>query len=232
VPVAMAFAVLRVGGSATSLGIVLLTGTVAGLASYQVAGVWADRLSRRNLMLTADLVRLVVEAAVAALLLTGHARIWQLAVASALVSIGTAFEGPASVSLVPELVAASQLQQANSLLQMSVSGSGVLGPALSGIIVAAVGPGWAFVLDAASFAGSAAFLLAMAPTGRPQAEHQHFLADLAAGWREVASRSWAWSTLAGNAVSNMGFAVFEVLSPVVLCSGSAARRAGALCPAA
>lgn len=51
--------------------------------------------------------------------------------------------------------------------------------------------------------------------GRPQAEHKHFLADLAAGWREVASRSWAWSTLAGNAVSNMGFAVFEVLGPVV-----------------
>src|SRR5690348_1497938 len=211
----MAFAVLQVGGSATSLGIVLLTGTVAGLASYQVAGVWADRVSRRNLMLTADLVRLVVEAAVAALLLTGHAKIWQLAVASALVSIGTAFEGPASVSLVPELVAASQLQQANSLLQLSVSGSGVLGPALSGIMVAAVGPGWAFVLDAATFAGSAAFLLAMAPTGRPQAEHQHFLADLAAGWREVASRSWAWFTLVGNAVSNMGFAVFEVLGPVV-----------------
>lgn len=39
-------------------------------------------------------------------------------------------------------------------------------------------------------------------TRRPQAERQHFLADLAAGWREVASRSWAWFTLAGNAVSN------------------------------
>ena len=96
----MAFAVLRVGGNATSLGIVLLVGTVAGLASYQVAGVWADRLSRRNLMLTADLVRLAVEAGVAALLLTGHARIWELALASAIVAIGTAFEGPASVSLV------------------------------------------------------------------------------------------------------------------------------------
>jgi hypothetical protein len=42
----MAFAALRVGGNATSLGIVLLVGTVAGLASYQVAGVWADRLIR------------------------------------------------------------------------------------------------------------------------------------------------------------------------------------------
>jgi len=59
VPVAIAFAVLHVGGNATSLGIVLLVGTVAGLASYQVAGVWADRLSRRNLMLTADLAHRV-----------------------------------------------------------------------------------------------------------------------------------------------------------------------------
>jgi MFS family permease len=166
-------------------------------------------------MLSADLLRLVVEAAVAALLLTGHARVWELAVASAFVSIGTAFEGPASTSLVPELVPADKLQQANSLLQMSVSGSAVLGPALSGLMVAAIGPGWAFVLDAASFAGSAAFLVAMAPSGRPQAEHQHFLADLAAGWREVASRSWAWSTLICNAVSNMGLAVFIVLGPVL-----------------
>ena len=221
VPVAMAFAVLRVGGSATSLGVVLLVGTVAGLASYQVAGVWADRLSRRNLMLSADLVRLAVEAAIAALLLTGHARIWELAVASAVVSIGTAFEGPAATSLVPEVVPTDKLQQANSLLSMSVSGSSVVGPAVSGIMVAAVGPGWAFALDAASFAGSAAFLLAMTPAGRPQAAHQHFLADLATGWREVISRSWVWSTLIGNAVSNMAFAVFEVLGPVL-----AVRRLG------
>lgn len=218
----MAFAVLRVGGNATSLGIVLLVGTVAGLASYQVAGVWADRLSRRNLMLTADLVRLAVEAGVAALLLTGHARIWELALASAMVSMGTAFEGPAAVSLVPEVVPTGKLQQANSLLSMSVSGSAVLGPAVSGIMVAAVGPGWAFALDAASFAGSAAFLIPMASAGRPpQASHEHFLADLATGWREVISRNWAWSTLIGNALSNMAFAVFMVLGPVL-----AVRRLG------
>ena len=221
VPVAMAFAVLRIGGNATSLGIVLLVGTVAGLASYQVAGVWADRLSRRNLMLTADLVRLVVEAGVAALLLTGHATIWELAVGSAVVSIGTAFEGPASISLVPEVVSTDKLQKANSLLSMSVSGSSVLGPAVSGIMVAAVGPGWAFALDAASFAGSAGFLVVMAPLGRPQASHEHFLADLATGWREVISRDWAWSTLIGNALSNMAFAVFMVLGPVL-----AVRRLG------
>jgi len=217
----MAFAVLGIGGNATSLGIVLLVGTVAGLAAYQVAGVWADRLARRNLMLAADVARLAVEAAIAALLLTGHALIWELAVASAIVAIGTAFERPASISLVAEIVQPNKLQQANSLLSMSSNGAAVVGPALSGIMIAAVGPGWAFVLDAASFAGSAAFLLAMASTGRPRAEHQHFLADLVTGWREVVARSWAWSTLIGNAVSNMAFAVFEVLGPVL-----ALRRLG------
>ncbi len=69
-PVALAFAVLGIGGTATSPGLVLLAGTLAGLISYLVAGVWAD-LSRRTLMLAADAVRLIVEAAVAVLLLTG-----------------------------------------------------------------------------------------------------------------------------------------------------------------
>ena len=215
VPVALAFAVLGIGGNATSLGLVLLVGTIAGLLSYQVAGVWADRLSRRNLMLAADLLRLLTEAAVAALLLTRHARIWELAIASALIAIGTAFEGPASTGLVAEIVAPDRLQKANSLLSVSTSGSSVIGPALSGLLVAAAGPGWAFAVDAVSFAGSAAFLLLMPALGRVHAERQRFFTELAAGWREVVSRSWAWSTLIGNAFSNMTFAIFLVLGPVL-----------------
>jgi MFS family permease len=215
VPVALAFAVLGIGGTATSLGLVLLAGTVAGLASYQVAGVWADRLSRRNLMLTADLVRLVVEAGVAVLLLTRNARIWELAVASALLAIATAFEGPASTGLVAEIVAPERLQSANSLLSISNSGASVVGPALSGLLVATAGPGWAFAVDAASFAGSAVFLLRVPARHREPAPRQHFLAELAAGWREVSSRNWAWSTLIGNAFSNMTFAIFLVLGPVL-----------------
>jgi MFS family permease len=150
VTVAMAFAVLGIGGNATSLGLVLLVGTVAGAASFQIAGVWADRLPRRNLMLAADLVRLVVEAAVAVLLLTGHARIWELAGGNALVSMATAFFNPASTSLVAEMVRPERLQKANSFLSVSSSASSVVGPALSGVLVAAAGSGWAFV-DSASF---------------------------------------------------------------------------------
>jgi MFS family permease len=116
---------------------------------------------------------------------------------------------------VAEIVAPDRLQKANSLLSVSTSGSSVIGPALSGLLVAAAGPGWAFAVDAVSFAGSAAFLLLMSALGRVHAERQPFFTELAAGWREVASRSWAWSTLIGNAFSNMTFAIFLVLGPVL-----------------
>jgi MFS family permease len=215
VPVALAFAVLGIGGSATSLGLVLLAGTLAGLASYLVAGVWADRLSRRNLMLAADLIRMLTEVGVAVLLLSRRARIWELALAAVMIAIASAFEGPASTGLVAEIVAPDRLQKANSLLSVSVSGAAVVGPALSGVLVAAAGAGWAFAVDAASFAGSAAFLLAMPPLGRVPAARQRFFRELAEGWLEMASRSWAWSTLIGNAASNMSFAVFLVLGPVL-----------------
>src|SRR5260370_4670818 len=92
VPVALAFAVLGNGGNATSLGLVLLAGAVAGVASYQVAGVWADRLPRRNLMLSADIMRMLVEVAVAVLLFTRPAQIWELVAASALTGIASAVE--------------------------------------------------------------------------------------------------------------------------------------------
>lgn len=215
VSVALAFAVLGIGGNATSLGLVLLAGAVAGVASYQIAGVWADRLSRRNLMLGADIVRMLVEAVVAVLLFTRQAQIWELGAASALMAVASAVEVTAAVGLIAQIVPPDRLQKANSLLSVSNSGASVAGPALSGLLVAAAGTGWAFTVDAVSFAGSAAFLLAMPALGKVHAERQRFIAELAAGWREVTSRSWAWSTLIGNAFSNMAFAILLVLGPVV-----------------
>jgi MFS family permease len=194
---------------------VLLAGAVAGVASYQVAGVWADRLSRRNLMLGADITRMLVEVTVAVLLFTRRAQIWELGAASALIEIASAVEATAAVGLIAQIVPPDRLQKANSLLSVSNSGASVAGPALSGLLVAAAGTGWAFTVDAASFAGSAALLLAMPALGKVHTERQRFFAELAAGWREVTSRSWAWSTLIGNAFSNMSFAVFLVLGPVV-----------------
>jgi MFS-type transporter involved in bile tolerance (Atg22 family) len=78
-PVAIAFAVLDLTGSATDLGIVLAAHSLLITALVLVGGVWADRVSPRLAMLRADLVRMVVVGAIAALLITGVAEIWQLA---------------------------------------------------------------------------------------------------------------------------------------------------------
>lgn len=215
VPVALAFAVLGLGGTATSLGLVLLTGTVAGLAAYLAGGVWADRVSRRNLMLLSDAVRLVTESAVAVLLLTHHARIWELACAYAITQVASSFFDPASTGLVAQIVKPGQLHQANSLLFISQNAASVVGPAVSGLLIATAGAGWAFAVDAASFAGSAAFLLGLAAAGPARTQRQRFAAELARGWREVASRTWAWATLICNTAENMAFAILLVLGPVL-----------------
>ncbi len=73
--IALAFAVLRIGGSATQLGLVLAAGVVSQVAFFLVGGVWADRLPRQRVMLASDWVRAAAHAAIGALLLTGHARL-------------------------------------------------------------------------------------------------------------------------------------------------------------
>jgi MFS family permease len=101
VQIALIFAILHIGGSASDIGVVLAVQTVARVAFLLVGGVWADRLLRQHVMLTADGVRGVVQATLAALLLSEHADIWELAAGGALYGAATSFFNPASTALVP-----------------------------------------------------------------------------------------------------------------------------------
>src|SRR5687767_5575398 len=102
--VAVAFAALKIGGSPTALGLVFAANLVPRAALMLVGGVWADRLPRQWVMLTSDLVRGMSQAAGAALLLTGAAELWHLAVIAALHGAGVAFFVPASSGIVPDTV--------------------------------------------------------------------------------------------------------------------------------
>jgi hypothetical protein len=194
VPVALSFAVLDLTGSVSDLGYVLAAGTVSLVALLLAGGVVADRLSRRHLMIAADVIRLGAQAVVAALLLTGTAQIWELLVLEAVRGGASAFFGPASTGLVPQIVAPEALQQANALRGLTMSVGGILGPAIAGALVVVGSPGWAIAADAASFGISALFLWrvhapALDRTGPPAT----FVADLLHGWREFRSRTWLWS---------------------------------------
>jgi MFS family permease len=213
--VALAFAVFQIGGGATQLGIVLASLTLGRTAFVLVGGVWADRLPRRLVMLTCDAIRAVVQAVVAVALLTGAAEIWMLAVTSFVFGSASAFFLPAATGLVPETISPGRLQQANALLALSRSSVQVVGPAVSGLIVAAAEPGWVFAIDAVTFVASAAFLsvLPIAPTER--LERRPFLHELAEGARDTWSRGWMRVGLALTAVTILGIATFLVLGPVV-----------------
>ena len=100
VTVALAFAVLDLTGSATDLGIVLAARTVAQVLVMLVGGVVADRLSRRSVMIAADLGRFVSQATIGILLATKHATVAELAVSQVLLGIGSSFFIPASSGLI------------------------------------------------------------------------------------------------------------------------------------
>jgi len=214
--VALAFAVLALTGSAIDLGLVLAANALPRVILLLVGGVWADRLPRQLVMVGCDVVRGLLQAALAILFLTGTAELWHFLLAAVLNGAASAFFIPAANGLMPQVISAPRLQQANALMNLSQSLTWVLGPTLSGLIVATGGPGWVFAIDAVSFGVSTVSLLALSlPRTMAAAAGRSFLDDLAGGWREVASRSWFMAGLAVFALGNMASASFQVLGPVV-----------------
>ena len=215
VGVALAFAVLEETGSASDLGIVLAARTVPLVAFLLVGGVWADRLPRRALMVTTDLIRFVAHGLMAALLIAGSPSVWTIAALAGIAGAASAFFNPAISGIMPSVVSIERLQQANALRGLTEGVARIAGPALAGVLVVAVGPGWALAVDAATFAVSAAFLTAIAMPAHVPVESHSFIADLRDGWDDFRSRTWLWTTVASVAFGNMMFAAYFVLGPLV-----------------
>jgi MFS family permease len=212
--VALAFAVLAIG-SPTDLGIVFAAKAVPLVGFLLVGGVFADRLSRRAVMLAADLTRMGCQGAVAALILTHSAQVWQVALLQAVSGTATAFFNPASTGLTPMTVSPEHLQQANALRGISMSAAGLVGLVLGGALVALFGAGWALAVDAASFGVSAFFLALLHLPANVPLEPQSFFADLRDGWREFVARTWVWLIVVAASFGNMFTAIFAVLGAVV-----------------
>ncbi|WP_330253180.1 MFS transporter [Nocardia sp. NBC_00565] len=216
VGMALAFAVLDLTGSPTDLGTVLSARTIALLAAMLAGGVVADRFSRRRVMLTADVVRILTQSGMAVLLLSGHARIWELATMQVVYGAATAMFTPAVTGLLPQ-IAGERLQQANALRGQAISLAYLVGPAVAGVMITATNPGWVFVLDALSFAISAYQLARLRVVGIAEPRRsQSMLRDLAEGWAEFRVRGWLWAYLSIVSLNNMLFAVFIVLGPAVV----------------
>src|SRR3954471_18118669 len=221
VAVALAFAVLELGGSASAVGLVLASRMLPLVLSLLAGGVVADRVSRRGVMVTADVVRRGSQGAIATLLIGGWAQVWMLAVLSGVSGAASGFFNPASTGLLPALVAPGDLQQANGLRATVMAGGEIAGPAVAGGLVATAGAGWAIGIDALTFAASAAFLANLRlPRALPRAGGS-FLHELREGWTAFRSRRWVWLPVAIFSVGNMVWGAWTALGPVV-----AARELG------
>jgi MFS family permease len=192
--VALPFAVLAIGDLG-DLALVTVCATLPFLVVAIPAGSLADRIGRRRAMIGADLARFAIQAAMAALLLTGAAEIWMLAALSALYGTAEAVFGPALVGLIPQTVAAERIQQANALFAGAQNLGMILGPALAGVLIAVAGTGEAIAIDALSFLVSAWFLARLRPRPVTAAESgddgpHDLLGGLREGWRIVRESGW------------------------------------------
>jgi MFS family permease len=216
VPVALTFAVLQEGRPASDVGYVLAAETVPLVALLLFGGVAADRLSRRTVMISADVVRCVSELLLAALVITGSPPLWVFMVLAGVIGAGQAFFNPALTGLLPLITSPGRLQQANALKGVASSTGQIAGPAAAGLIVAAGGAGWAIAIDGATYAVSALCLARLHLPIAPALARESLLGQLRTGWVEFRSRTWLWVIVTQFGLFHLlVYAPFMVLGAVV-----------------
>ncbi len=213
-PAALTLAIVQATGSSGALALVLAATMVPRLALLPLGGVVVDRLGARRVALVADAVRGVVQLVIGFELLTGNVRLAHIAIAAAVGGAASAFGMPATSPLVAGTVDDDGKQAANSLMGIAASATRLAGPALAGVLIFTAGAGWAFVLDAATFAFSACTLL-FVRVRRVDVPRQSLREDLRAGWTEVRTRTWYWTSLIGHATWNFAAGVLMTLGPVI-----------------
>jgi MFS family permease len=181
----------------------------------------SDRFDRRRVLIVADVIRGSAIGAIGALAVSGSLELWHLFVLVAVYGVGESLFPPAFGAIVPDIVPRELLLEANSLdMVMRPLAAQLAGPALGGVAIATLGTGGAFLLDAASFAVSAAALLAMAGRPLPPREDgapSSAFREIAEGFRFVRTHTWLWGTLVAAAVALLAFwGPSEVLVPYVV----------------
>ena len=216
--IALALTALEIGHSPIDLAYVLAARAVPSVCFALLGGVVVDRVPKRLAMLASDAVRGIAVGIVALLIANHSLQLWQLIVMSAVFGTADAFFGPASMSILPELLDESQLVQGNALSQMSGQlTQGLIGPAVGGLIVAGIGYAWSFGIDAISFVVSAACLLAMRIRTQRAKIHGSAFAEAMEGITYVRQTRWLIASLFGAALANfVGMTPLTVLLPLLV----------------
>ena len=159
--IAQDWLVLTITGSATAVGITTALQFLPTLLLGLYGGVIADRFPKRKILLVTQSTMGTLAAILAVLALTGDVHVWQVYSLALVLGLATAVDNPTRQSFVTELVGRQRLRNAISMVSSTFQLGGLIGPALGGAMIGAVGTGWAFALNAATFFGSISALLMM-----------------------------------------------------------------------
>jgi MFS family permease len=184
--VAQSWLVYRLTGSAVLLGLVGFASQIPVFLLAPLGGALADRSSRHRIMVATQIAAMLLAFILAGLTLTHRIHVWHLFVLAALLGVAYAFYIPAASAFVVDMVGKEDLMNAIALNSSLVNGARIVGPAIAGILVATIGEGWCFLINAASYVAVIAGLLLMSITphrkvplpGSP-------LADIVEGFRFV-----------------------------------------------
>lgn len=233
------YQVYELSRSTAITGLVGLAQAVALLVLSPFGGAYADRLDRRRLLQAAQLVALVVAAALAALSEAGRATTSEVLVCVLLTTVAATFDQPARLALIPAMVPREELPQAFALLNPSRELAVLLGPALAGLLIAVHGPGLMYAVDAGSYAVLVVILgLLRTPKLVPDTQGHGVLRTIVRGASFVHRRPLIWMLMSVDLSATL-FGAYRVVLPAlslnVLHAGpagygllSAAPSAGAL----
>jgi MFS family permease len=215
-PIALAFAVLDLTHSVTALGLVVGTRSLTNVLFLLFGGVVADRLPRQFVVVGSSVVAGLSQGTVAVLVLSHEASVPLLAVLAGVNGIAASFNFPATSALIAQTVPVGILRQANALNRLGNNSAAIVGSALGGVLVAALGSGWCLMIDAFTFFASAmCFALVRVPPTPPR-ERASTLVDLREGWREFIGRTWVWVVVLAFSFINAAFVgAVAVLGPAV-----------------
>jgi len=212
---AQAWLVYRLTGSAMALGFVSLASQGPMLLLMPIGGALADRFSRRSILLVAQTVNAAAALVLGACVLQDAASVELIIGLAAVTGLVTSIEMPARQSFLIELVEREDLQPTIALNGIMLNFARMGGPLLGGIVVAAIGEGWAFVANAATFLAATAslLLLRLAPHARRPASHP--IEELREGFQYVTSHRDIRALLAILMMTGLGAAPYIVFMPVV-----------------
>jgi MFS family permease len=224
---AQSWLVLTLTHSSTALGVIIALQTLPVLLLAPYGGVIADRIDKRRLMIALQTAMGLQALALGLLTVTGVVQVWEIGVLAALLGLNNAFENPSRQSFMLELVGPEHLRNAVSLNSVLVNVARSVGPAVAGILIATVGDGICFLVNAASFVAVVASLATMdrralnptAPTPRERGQ-------LREGLRYVRSHSELAVPLMMMGVVGCLTYEFQVTLPVMASRGLHAGATG------